>query len=139
MFMILVSFGFDNSFVCCDGNLFIVMVEVVECNGYGYVIYDWLKFWLVGGVIEELYFKFFYVKLFLIWVWVIGLGIYIDDFDVVFVSDFCYYLLCDLVWVLMFVLFVWLIGCGVICLLIWLYDIVDCLKCFLDIFIFLVL
>ncbi|MCX7945676.1 MAG: methyl-accepting chemotaxis protein [Hydrogenophilus sp.] len=60
-------------------NLFVVMNEMVEGEGRGFVQYSWPKPKQGGGATEESYPKLSYVQLFAPWGWVIGTGIYIDD------------------------------------------------------------
>lgn len=65
-------------------NLFQAFNHVVQTGEHGYVTYDWSKPISNGGTTTELYPKLTYVKKFPHWNWVIGSGIYIDDFEAAF-------------------------------------------------------
>ncbi len=63
-------------------NLFVAMNEVARSTpGQGFVTYDWPKPLAGGGVTATAYPKLSFVKHFQPWGWVIGSGIYMDDFE----------------------------------------------------------
>ena len=63
-------------------NLFLAMNEVAMSeDGQGFVAYDWPKPVATGGVTARLYPKLSFVKRFEPWGWVIGSGIYMDEFE----------------------------------------------------------
>jgi diguanylate cyclase (GGDEF)-like protein/PAS domain S-box-containing protein len=63
-------------------NLFLAMNDVVRSSqGEGFVKYGWPKPLGAGGVTTELFPKLSFVKRFGPWNWVIGTGIYMDDFE----------------------------------------------------------
>lgn len=63
-------------------NLFLAMNDVVRSSqGEGFVAYGWPKPLSAGGVTTELFPKLSFVKRFGPWNWVIGSGIYMDDFE----------------------------------------------------------
>ena len=63
-------------------NLFRAMNEVaLSEEGLGFVTYDWPKPLAAGGVTAQLYPKLSFVKRFEPWGWVIGSGIYMDEFE----------------------------------------------------------
>lgn len=78
--------GLNGSIQKTDGkmNLFQAFNHVVQTGAHGYVTYDWAKPTQNGGATTELYPKLTYIKKFQHWNWVIGSGIYIDDFEAAF-------------------------------------------------------
>ncbi|MDD2852753.1 MAG: cache domain-containing protein [Desulfuromonadaceae bacterium] len=63
-------------------NLFVVMNEVAETAGEGFVSYLWPKPIAGNGVTTELYPKISFVKKYAPWGWVVGSGVYVDDVKV---------------------------------------------------------
>ncbi len=64
-------------------NLFSAMAEVsLESPDGGFVSYLWPKPVEGGGVTEERFPKLSFVKLFEPWGWIVGMGMYIDEIDV---------------------------------------------------------
>lgn len=63
-------------------NLFIVMNEVAETAGKGFVAYSWPKPIAGSSVTTELYPKISFVKKYVPWGWVVGSGVYVDDVEI---------------------------------------------------------
>lgn len=69
-------------------NLFLAMNDVARSShGDGFVTYDWNKPLSVGGVTAEYFPKLSFVKRFDPWHWVIGTGIYMDEFEAAYWQD----------------------------------------------------
>lgn len=60
-------------------NIFIVMNEVADSAGEGFVAYSWPKPLAHNSVTVELYPKISFFKKYVPWGWVIGSGVYVDD------------------------------------------------------------
>ncbi len=56
-------------------NLFVEFVEVVQKEGFGYVLYDWQDKTDPSSIVPKLS----YVELYKPWNWVVGTGVYVDD------------------------------------------------------------
>lgn len=67
-----------------NANLFVSFVDTAERFGKGFVVYQWPKPKLGGGVTDERYPKLSYVEKDPVWGWVLGSGIYIDDMNAAF-------------------------------------------------------
>ena len=66
-------------------NLFVAMNQVAtSSSGKGFVTYEWHKPLASGGVTQELYPKLSFVKRFQPWGWVVGSGMYMDEFEALY-------------------------------------------------------
>ncbi|MBW2646646.1 MAG: cache domain-containing protein, partial [Deltaproteobacteria bacterium] len=63
-----------------DSTPFVAMNEICLKNGQGFISYSWPKP-TEFGVTAESYPKLAYVKIFKPWGWVVGSGVYLDDFE----------------------------------------------------------
>ena len=91
-------------------NLFIAMNDVVRsANGEGFVTYEWNKPIASGGVTEERFPKLSYVKRFEPWGWVIGSGIYMDEFEATYWHEVRINIIKTVVWLVLFGLMAWII------------------------------
>ncbi|MFZ2854357.1 MAG: cache domain-containing protein, partial [Rhodocyclaceae bacterium] len=89
-------------------NLFVAMNEVANsATGKGFVTYDWHKPLASGGVTLELYPKLSFVKRFAPWGWVIGSGIYMDEFEATYWRDVRSNMIKAGLWLVLFGLLVW--------------------------------
>jgi len=91
-------------------NLFVAMNEVATSStGKGFVTYDWPKPIAAGGVTLALYPKLSFVKRFAPWGWVIGSGIYMDEFETAYWREVQANVVKVGLWLLLFGLAVWAI------------------------------
>lgn len=91
-----------------NSNLFLAMNEVaMSPEGKGFVAYDWPRPVTAGGVTKEFYPKLSFVKRFEPWDWVIGSGIYMDDFEVAYWREIRLNVLKGLAWLALFGVLVW--------------------------------
>ncbi len=91
-------------------NLFLAMNEVaLSREGQGFVTYDWPKPLEGGGVTAQLYPKLSFVKRFERWDWVIGSGIYMDEFEAAYWRQMRLSLTKGGAWLVLFAFLVWAI------------------------------
>jgi diguanylate cyclase (GGDEF)-like protein/PAS domain S-box-containing protein len=91
-------------------NLFVAMNDVVKSNdGKGFVTYDWPKPIATGGITLALYPKLSFVKRFEPWGWVVGSGIYMDEFEATYWRAVQVNLLKVGLWLVLFGLMVWVV------------------------------
>jgi diguanylate cyclase (GGDEF)-like protein/PAS domain S-box-containing protein len=103
--------GSDGPYRQLNGNnLFVAMNEVATSpTGKGFVTYDWPKPIAAGGVTLNLYPKLSFVKRFAPWGWVIGSGIYMDEFEAAYWREVQINIITVGLWLILFVLTVWVI------------------------------
>jgi diguanylate cyclase (GGDEF)-like protein/PAS domain S-box-containing protein len=93
-----------------DINLFAAMNEVAtSASGKGFVTYDWHKPLASGGITQELYPKLSFVKRFEPWGWVLGSGIYMDEFEATYWHEVQINIIKVALSLLLFSLMVWTI------------------------------
>ncbi len=91
-------------------NLFVAMNDVARSShGDGFVTYDWYKPLSAGGVTAEYFPKLSFVKRFDPWNWVIGSGMYMDEFEAAYWQDARMSILKLLLSLISFGLMVWVI------------------------------
>ena len=96
-------------------NLFTTMNQVAtSASGKGFVTYDWHKPLASGGVTQELYPKLSFVKRFEPWGWVIGSGIYMDEFEATYWREVQINIIKMGGWLLLFGLLAWTISRAII-------------------------
>ena len=103
--------GSQGANLSLDGdNLFLAMNEVaMSPDGRGFVTYDWPKPVSTGGVTTELYPKLSFVKRFEPWGWVVGSGIYMDEFELAYWRAIRLNVFKGGVWLILFGVLVWVI------------------------------
>jgi diguanylate cyclase (GGDEF)-like protein/PAS domain S-box-containing protein len=81
--------GSQGSYTPLPGiNLFVAMNQVAtSSSGKGFVTYEWHKPLASGGITQALYPKLSFVKLFQPWGWVVGSGMYMDEFEATYWRD----------------------------------------------------
>ena len=91
-----------------NANLFVAMNEVARSpDGRGFVTYDWPKPQSSGGVSAKTYPKLSFVKRFEPWDWVIGSGIYMDEFEATYWREIQTYLVKTGLWLFLLGVLVW--------------------------------
>ena len=91
-------------------NLFVAMNTVAESPaGKGFVTYNWVKPLASGGNTTEPYPKLSFVKRFAPWGWVIGSGIYMDEFEAAYWRQAQVNFIKIGIWLVLFGLMVWTI------------------------------
>ncbi|HEY6895848.1 MAG TPA: EAL domain-containing protein [Rhodocyclaceae bacterium] len=91
-------------------NLFVAMNRVATSPaGRGFVAYSWPKPLAAGGVSVALYPKLSFVKRFEPWGWVIGSGIYMDEFEADYWRQAQFDLVKTGLWLLLFAVIAWLV------------------------------
>lgn len=91
-------------------NLFVTMNEVTDTpEKKGFVTYAWPKPTPSGGVSEQTYPKLSFVKRFEPWGWIIGSGIYMDDFEATYWRQIKSNLSRSAIWTALFLLLSWII------------------------------
>ncbi len=89
-------------------NLFSAMNAVATSpEGRGFVTYDWYKPLAQGGVTPKLYPKLSFVKRFEPWGWVMGSGIYMDEFEAAYWQRIRINMVKTGLWLVLFGLLVW--------------------------------
>lgn len=91
-------------------NLFVAMNEATDTpEGEGFVTYVWHKPLVGGGISEQTYPKLSFVKRFKPWGWVIGSGIYMDEFEANYWREVKAKLSIYAIWTTLFLALSWII------------------------------
>jgi diguanylate cyclase (GGDEF)-like protein/PAS domain S-box-containing protein len=91
-------------------NLFATMNEITDTpEGEGFVTYVWPKPMAGGGLTNQTYPKLSFVKRFKPWGWVIGSGIYMDEFEATYWREVKAKLSISAIWTGLFLILCWLI------------------------------
>jgi diguanylate cyclase (GGDEF)-like protein/PAS domain S-box-containing protein len=91
-------------------NLFVAMNQVAtSISGKGFVTYDWHKPLASGGITQERYPKLSFVKHFQPWGWVVGSGMYMDEFEATYWHEVQINIIKVALSLLLFSLMVWII------------------------------
>lgn len=91
-------------------NLFVAMNEVTKsAPGQGFVTYRWPKLNDKGEVSKTSFPKLSFVKRFEPWGWVIGSGIYMDEFEAAYWQEVKSTLSKSLIWTTLFLILAWIV------------------------------
>jgi diguanylate cyclase (GGDEF)-like protein/PAS domain S-box-containing protein len=93
-----------------NDNLFAAMNDATDnADGDGFVAYDWPKPMIGGGTSNQSYPKLSFVKRFKPWGWVIGSGMYMDEFEASYWREVKSKLSISAIWTALFLILSWLV------------------------------